>query len=107
MWCSHLVKPYYPPDRPANSNIQERLTAWFVGSGDPEVEDAVDPCEFLTQTYGHDPDSLMRDLAACASAWKSWTPLGWVNRFRVARAVCYAIDDRHWCLVWGVPNIRL
>ena len=28
------------------------------------MEDAVDPCEFLTQTFAHDPDSLMRDLAA-------------------------------------------
>ena len=24
----------------------------------------MDPCEFLTQTYGHDPDSLLKDLDA-------------------------------------------
>ena len=90
-----MVRTYlrcYPPTPPANLNIQERLTAWFAGSGDPEVEDAVDPCEFLTQTYGHDPDSLMRDLAAVLSRMEQLDPT-WMGQ-SLQSCTCRVLS--HW-----------
>ena len=79
-----------PPHPPWN--IQDRLTSWFAGSGDPEVEDAVDPCEFLTLTYGNDPDLLMRDLAAVNSRIEGLDP-SWMGQ-SLQSCTCRVLS--HW-----------
>jgi hypothetical protein len=90
-WLEH-TSVATPPPPPANLNIQDRLTSWFAGSGDPEVEDAVDPCEFLTLTYGNDPDLLMRDLAAVNSRIEGLDP-SWMGQ-SLQSCTCRVLS--HW-----------
>ena len=84
MWWYHSARNSFccyfrNPCPSANLQLQERLTSWFVGSGDPEVEDAVDPCEFLTRTYSHDQASLMNDLHALQHQLEELDPT-WIGQ---------------------------
>ena len=38
--------------------VLQHIEARHCGSGDVELEDAVDPCELLTKNYQHDHESL-------------------------------------------------
>ena len=91
-------------------HVQERLTTWFAGSGDPEVEDAVDPCEFLTRTYAHDQASLMKDLHALQHKLDELDPT-WIGQsitseLHVLRAkplLVSGVCPTHSSIAWVAP----
>jgi len=70
------------------------LQSWFIGSGDPEVDDAIDPREYLTITYGNDYGRLQTMLMGLQSKLEELDPT-WLGHRRAGMPL------RHYCLTVG------